>query len=444
MKIAVHPQDYVAGEENPYKNMDFRDPQLGNPGVGGTLFDNLSLGYALVNFSDCEVNFYCREESNTYPDGVKVHIYRDNADLIEQVKADGNDVFVVRADENSDFFDIYDRGRDAGLNIIAWSHNFMSGKFIKRLNANPAIKRIVMVSHEHYDAYMDHPAIAKSTYIHNMYDGRHCKLREYPSEPAVTFTGGLYRQKGFYVLASMWKDILKEVPRAKLYVVGSGRLYSRNAKLGAYGLADEKYEAEFMKYLTDDNGKIIPSVNFLGVLGPEKSEIYYKTTVGVMNPTGCDETLGMSALDMESCGVPVVTRAANGLFETVRHGETGFLGRNPEEIKKYIILLLKDKELNIRLGRKAKEFAEKSFLPELLVKQWLKLFDDVLNNRPCEYIPPTPHNTGHKCLKIFNRWLRTHHIPTIPVVTLISAVKDTARKLLPWPYAVIKKILGRP
>ena len=444
MKIAVHPQDYVAGKGACFRNMDLRNPQLGNPGIGGTEYQFVMLSYALVNFSDCEVNLYCREGSNIYPDGVKVHTYRDNSELIEQVKADGNDIFILIASEEPDSVDIYNRARDAGINIIAWVHNFMGAKLLRILDTNQAVKRIVMVSHENYDHYLDHPAIAKSAYIYCMCDGKRFKLREYPQEPSVTYTGGLYKLKGFHVLASMWKDILTEVPRAKLYVVGSGRLYVKDAKLGSYGLADEEYEPMFMKYLTDESGKIIPSVKFLGTLGAEKSEIYYKTTVGVVNPTGLTENLAMSAVDMEACGVPVVTRAVSGLFEAVHHGETGFLGYNLEEIKKYIILLLKDKELNLRLGRNAKDHAEKTFSPEVVVKQWLKLFDDVLDNRPCEYIPPTLHNTGHKRLKIFNRWLRTHHIPTIPVVTLISVVKDTARKLLPWPYAVIKKILGRP
>ncbi len=448
MKVAIYPHDYDYGEGPLFRNMDFRNPQLGNPGIGGTQYEFILLAYALVNFSDCEVNIYCHEDSNIYPDGVKVHIFRDNSDLIQQIKNDSNDIFVIRAEIRPEFFDMFERAEKAGINTVAWSHNFMPYYIADSLVKNQAVKRVVMVSHEHYDYHLDHPVNAKSTYIYNMFYGRHFRLRDSSYESAVTFTGGLYRFKGFHVLASMWKDILKEVPGAKLYVIGSGKLYNKSSALGVYGLADPEYEAEFMKHLTDKGGKIIPSVKFLGNMGAEKAEIYYKTAVGVMNPTGTDETFGISALDAEACGVPVVTRAINGLLETVRHGETGFLGRNPEEIKKYIILLLKDKELNIRLGRKAKEFAEKSFLPEAIVKQWLKLFDDVLNNRPCEYIPPTPHNTGHKRLKIFNRWLRLHHIPTISVSTLQDAMclftyKRLAKNMMPGFYEWLKKLMGR-
>ena len=443
MKIAVYIKDRSVHGDAAFSNMDFRNPQLGNPGIGGTGYEYMLLVYALTKFSDAEVNLYCYEASNLYPDGVNVHVLHYNADIVSQVKADGSDLLVLTANESLGFYDIYERAKEQNLKLIAWSHNYMSHHMLKRLADSPAVKRVVMVSHEHYDCYLDHKIIKKSTYINNMFDGSRLMLRDYPSEPAVTYTGGLYPAKGFHVLASMWKDILLEVPDAKLYVIGSGKLYDKNAVLGAYGLADEQYEASFMQYLTE-NGEILPSVKFLGNLGAEKSEVYYITTAAVVNPTGASETFCISALDAQACGVPVVTRAINGLFETVKHGVTGYLGRNPEEIKNYIILLLKDKQLNIKLGRQAKDFAGKSFLPEVIVKQWLKLFDDVINDRPCEYIPPSEfRNYGHKRLKIANRWLHEHHIPTPAVSVLSGSASAFIKSISPRLHAALKKLLKR-
>lgn len=128
---------------------------------------------------------------------------------------------------------------------------------------------------------------------------------------------------------------MTEVPEAKLYVVGSGRLYNHEEELGSLGVASKDYENMFAKYLMHD-GKLIPSVKFCGNMGIEKSEIFYRTTVGVINPNGTDETFGISALDMAACGVPVVTRAINGLFDTVKHNETGLSGRNYDERDKKI------------------------------------------------------------------------------------------------------------
>ncbi|MBQ7544014.1 MAG: glycosyltransferase [Synergistaceae bacterium] len=438
MKIALHLHDYSNNIPS-FRNTDFRNPQLGNPGICGTRYEFIMLSYALARFSDAEVNLYCHEDSNIYPDGVKVHVVSGNPDLIRQVKADGNDVVILRAQPTPAFYDLYERAAEAGIKVVAWSHNYMPYDLISYLGRTEAIRRIVMVGREHYDYYLDHPAIMKSTYIHNMYDGRHCRLRELPQEPAVVYTGGLYADKSFHVLAAMWKDILHEVPDAKFYVIGSGRLYNKYAELGPYRLADAKYEAVFMKYLTE-SGEILPSVKFMGNLGTDKVEVYYRTSVGIAN-FGM-ETFCLSMLEMEGCGLPVVNMAHGGVQDVIKHGTTGYLGRNTDEIKKYIILLLKDRDLNIRLGRQAKEFAEKAFLPEVLVKRWLKLFDDVINGRPCEYIPPSEHRTELKRLKIANRWLRLHHVPTVPVSSLsLPNIKHFIRKLLPGPYDMLKRLV---
>lgn len=63
---------------------------------------------------------------------------------------------------------------------------------------------------------------------------------------------------------------IKKVPQAQLYVIGGGNLYNRNAVMGKYGIATQEYENEFMPYITDDDGKILPSVHFCGILGKEK------------------------------------------------------------------------------------------------------------------------------------------------------------------------------
>lgn len=421
-----------------HKNMDFTTPQLGNTGTGGSEYVVLMLSYALANFSDIQVTLYHQDNSNKLMDGVKGKIFHDWRELFDMVKADGNDILVMNFKSS---FPIAEY--DPNIKYIVWVHNYLPYDVFDQLNAFQQVKRVVFVGREHYDHYIDHPVIRKSVPIFNMFDGRHLLLRDFPSEPAVTYTGGLYQCKGFHVLASMWKDILREVPNAKLYVIGSGKLYSESAELGSLGVADKEYEAMFSQYLME-NGRLLPSVNFCGTLGKEKSEIYYKTTVGVMNPSGETETLGMSALDMEACGVPVVTRAVNGLFDVVKHGVTGFLGKNDREIKQYIIRLLKDRELNLKLGRQAKEFVESTFLPEYLVKQWLQLFDDVLENRSAVYVKPSGnYRNNMKWLKIAIHWLMEHNIPAIPVMLAWEKIKAPFKKHMPGVFYALKKLMRR-
>ena len=95
----------------------------------------------------------------------------------------------------------------------------------------------------------------------------------------VTYIGSLVPTKGFHLLANAWKAVLAEVPDAQLHVVGSGKLYDRNSKLGAYGIAEESYENSFIKGITDRAGELLPSVHFHGVMGEEKKELIARTSV---------------------------------------------------------------------------------------------------------------------------------------------------------------------
>ena len=433
MKIAIYVDDLHGAN---FSGVDISTPYKGNPGIGGTEYEFVMLAYALVTFSDVEVNFY-HHNINKLPDGVHDWIIHDNNELIVLVKKHENDILIVRAYGSPYLLEIYEMLRDAGIKCIVWAHNSMSGDFINSLYENPAVKRIVCVSREHYDLYIDSKATAKCTFIYNMFDCKYFKLRELPDNSAVTYTGGLYKDKSFHVFASMWRDILREVPDAKLYVIGSGKLYNHDAELGPLGVADAECEAMFAEYLTE-NGKLLPSVKLCGNMGIEKAEIYYKTTVGITN--FMPETFCISAVEMESCGVPVVNRRIGGVQNTVRHGETGFLGRNYDEIKKYIILLLKDKELNVKMGRQAKIFTENTFIPEKIVHDWLKLFDDVINDRPCEYIKPSENfSVNYKWWRIIKHWLREHHIPVIET----WQVKKFAKNNFPCLFYALKKILHR-
>ncbi|MPM92546.1 D-inositol-3-phosphate glycosyltransferase [bioreactor metagenome] len=221
----------------------------------------------------------------------------------------------------------------------------------------------------------------------------------------VTYTGSLVPSKGFHVLAKEWKHIIKKVPNAKLNIIGSGKLYDRNSRMGKYGIAEEAYESTFLTYITDDEGNLLNSINFCGVLGQEKHEIYRNTAVGVVNPTGKTETFGLSAVEMEACGIPIVTKAANGLLDTVVHNKTGLLSHTGTQLRKNIIKLLKDKNLNNSLGKQARVFVEK-FEPEIIIKEWMILFTESFQNQEIEYHKPINNFSNNlKWLRITNRKL---------------------------------------
>lgn len=231
------------------------------------------------------------------------------------------------------------------------------------------------MSREQLNMYRDHKAFLKSSYIYNGMPVEYMKilmpelpaLSERPHE--VTYIGSIVDYKGFHLLAKAWPEVLKKVPDAKLNVIGSGKLYDRNAKLGKYGIAEESYECQFMPYLTDSNGKILPSVKFWGVLGIEKNDVLKQTKVGIPNPSGISETFCITALEMQAMGCLVTTIDFGGFRNTV-YRKAGLLYKNPKDLARCISDLLKAKDNDINGFY---DFMGKQFAFEKIAKDWINL-----------------------------------------------------------------------
>ena len=406
-----------------FKNLDLSTPIQGNNGVGGTQYCFLMLADALVKYTEHTVFFYHYSE-NALPYGVKSHRINERNNIIACAEEDLIDILIFKSEGITEL--VKDL-RHTDIRAVVWAHNYLFSEELEEYCNNLNVARVVFVGHEMYDRYIDHPVAKKATYIYNMFDGRVFRARKLPEVPSVTYTGSLVPSKGFHILADVWKDIIRIVPSAHLYVIGNGKLYDRGAELGPFGIAEKSYENRFLPSLSD-RGKLLDSVHFLGTMGMEKVDIYNKTTVGVMNPTGKTETFGLSAVEMSACGIPVVTKRANGLFDTVLNGETGCLIRNKKELSRRIIQLLTDTSLNQRMGAEGKKFADSAFLPENVVKEWESLLDDVMTGKEAQSIPSTKHYSNNmKWLRVLNRKIQTVGIKTIPIIDIECIIR---KKLL--------------
>ena len=402
-----------------FSGLDLRFPFKGNNGIGGTQYCFLMLAEALIRFSDHKIFFYHYNE-NLLPAGVNDRLINVREDILDYIVPDGIDIIIFKTEGTNNFVKGLSR---LNVHAIAWAHNYIFIDEINEYYHNPSVSRVVFVSHEMYDRYIDHPIIQKSQYIFNMFDASSFEIRKVPECRNVTYTGSLVPAKGFHILAKAWKKILKEVPDAQLYIIGDGKLYDRNSELGDLGIANKSYEKLFTPYISED-GHILESVHFCGSLGIEKLEIYNKTTVGVMNPSGRTETFGLSAVEMSACGIPVITKKANGLLDTVIDGKTGYLISSERELASKIIRVLKDSELNHILGCEGKRFVESSFLPEKLVQDWLYLFTDVMSNNQCCICFPTRNlNNGFKWLRICNFILQKFGIKTKSIIEIECKLK---------------------
>ncbi len=389
-----------------YHDLDFSAPLDGNPGIGGTTYAMLTLAYSYqAKHSDVEVFLIHSGESNKFWDGAQTVIKRKDSEIDKILDKTRIDIYIsANAVHDDSWYQAFERREVAIVYILG---NFLTNERSVQYKHYNAVKRVVFVGREQYDKCLDDDIIEIADVIGNIIGNKHEKYRNIEDVAYnVTYMGALLPQKGFHLLAKQWKKILKKVPDAQLYVIGSGKLYNEETQLGKFGISTERYEEQFMPYLLDENGKILDSVHFMGVMGKDKEDIFLKTAVGVPNPSGESETFCNCAVEMQGYGIPIVTVAKNSFFDVVANRKSGFLFYTEFGFRHKIIKLLLDKKENEKKGIGAKKNSDK-FTEDELIPKWHQLFQDIRQKRKATYIRPSRHIFyDKKYIRIINRILR--------------------------------------
>lgn len=403
------------------KTVDCRNISVSNPGIGGTEYMIVLIAYMLtLRNNDISVKLYATT-NGILPLCLDVEIVDDIKDAYINADSKRIQYFVYR--HNPNLFDnlFSSLGEQANTKLIPWCHNFCDYKYLSAYAQSSLVARIICVGKEQMDLYRDHKAFAKSDYIYNCvntemlsaYAGQIFNERKH----IVTYIGSLVPEKGFALLAKAWPKIIREVPDAELYVVGSGHLYNRNAALGRWGIAEKKFENRFMKYLQYDN-EIMKSVHFVGIMGEEKNNLFLNTKVGVPNPSGKTETFGITAVEMQLMGAQIATIKCPGYLDTVVNG---ILYNHSRHLAQSVISLLKSPADRGKY-EKACSYIKERFSIDTVVADWenllcnklstsTKLHDDVLNN-----------NYRHKFLKEKLRVLKMKHTILFRFVPCIESI----------------------
>ncbi len=169
------------------------------------------------------------------------------------------------------------------------------------------------------------------------------------SHPVVLFVGRFIELKGIRYLMEAFSTVLKEVPEAKLVLVGNG---------------PQKSEIRDFQNRFRNNVFLVDSINH-----DEMPKVY----------AGCDalvapsleERFGNSVIEAMAAGKPVIGTYVGGMKETIVHGVTGFHvpPRNSKLIAKYLIELLRDEHLIRRLGRNARLKATTKYSNTEIIKK---------------------------------------------------------------------------
>ena len=373
MKVCIYLDNSLIPE------VDISRPELGNPGIGGTPFLMATLPYYLQNSVSNYSYVILAHNVEGLPVSANPMKVTDIVDAVDRAEEIGADFFIYRPITSHIIDGFYNSIKGSKLNVIVWAHNSPDHKSLDLIAKSREIKAYVCVSKEQQHELLDDPVYAKSLTIYNGFD----ESNFIPIEPndrnfdTVVYLGSLVEAKGFHKVAEMWHHMMKLNTSLKLLVIGSAKVYNRSAQLGKWGVADEKYERKFRKFIEDENGNPHPSVTFLGLMGVEKKEVMSHAGLGIVNPTGKSENCPGSAIEFQALKIPVISGPYRGLYDTVEDKKTGLLIKSSSRMAQEINSLLSNIELNLQFGNNAREFVKQKFDYNKIAGQWIELFNRI-------------------------------------------------------------------
>jgi glycosyltransferase involved in cell wall biosynthesis len=175
--------------------------------------------------------------------------------------------------------------------------------------------------------------------IYNGVDVDYFVPGEKSEHPTILYLGRLKKYKSVDVLIRAAQKIFDALPDAELLIAGDGEEYLRLQKLAAtLGIADK--------------------IRFLGRVTEEMKAELYRTSWVFVNPSYM-EGWGITTIEANACGTPVVASNVSGLIDSVKNPHTGFLVPygDVDEFADRILTLLTDVELRAKMSEEAVTWA---------------------------------------------------------------------------------------
>ncbi len=356
-------------ENSGLEQIDFREPLNGNPGSGATEFMTVLMASEL---SRNNVNVYLLSTlPGMFPNNLK-NLQVNNIDEAFDFCARNSVILTIRA-YIFDFEAILMKiSTYKNLSVIIWAHLTPNQKSLKIIGSTPQIKVVVCLENNQRVRMADSLASSKLVTIPYGITGNTSLIQVNRNPNNVAFMGALVPQKGFHLLADAWPRVLKRIPDARLYVLGSGRLYDSRIELGPKGIATKAYE----KRLFQELSKVEETVVFLGNADSNsRNGILETCRLGIVNPSARTETFCLSAVEFQQRGIPVIGGRKYGLLDTVTHGETGALVLFGSNLHKHIIRLLLNSERLKQLSIQAQNSMLLKYELDDRVEQWRTLIE---------------------------------------------------------------------
>ncbi len=179
--------------------------------------------------------------------------------------------------------------------------------------------------------------------------------------PLILFLSNIEKTKGVLVLLKAVELLIKKNIKFKLKLVGGIVPSISKKKL---------------------NNKIEPLGDFVEYLGPKYGEEKVKimASADIFAFPTYKEAFPLVLLEAMQNGLPIVSTFEGAIPEIIDNGQNGFLvnPENPEELAEKIEILLKDRNLRIKMGGNGKKKFLKKYTAGIFEKNLEQIFDKAL------------------------------------------------------------------
>ncbi|MCS7233586.1 MAG: glycosyltransferase family 4 protein [Synergistetes bacterium] len=120
-------------------------------------------------------------------------------------------------------------------------------------------------------------------------------------------------------------------------------------------------------------------VKVLGWLS-RKEAISYLKGIDIYLQTSLWEGMPIAVLEAMACSKPVVATDVVGNRDVVIHGETGFVGKDENELVLYLRRLIENRDLRLKMGIQGRRRVEREFSLEVLIEKLSSLYLEVVKS----------------------------------------------------------------
>ena len=255
---------------------------------------------------------------------------------------------------NSPHFPLF---KNKNTKYIRINHTASKGRYLKRYDY---FDTLALIATGEIDFWKKHH---KSVAIIPNFLPNISNLNTNYSQKVVVSVGRLSKEKGFLRLIDIWKLIQdsSEFKDWKLHIVGDGEL-------------KEKIENK-IKDLNLTNSIILKPFT------KDVESEYLSASIYAM--TSHFEGLPMVLIEAQSYALPTISfDIATGPRDIIEDDKSGYLikDNNLNEYATKLKTLMQDENLRAKMGAKSKEIVKSKFSKEVVMEQWMKLFERIKNN----------------------------------------------------------------